>query len=228
VTPTGTVLLVTGIVVIVGLVFLLSRVNRKNLARGEAEQAAGLGLRPSPESDRLQYLDWLWRRTDRRRHAWGMIQGPHGGWEIRAFLFQHDPDAVVLGAKALTRVFAHPFLFVTTLATDSRTARQRAVLIAVDYEGEPAAFKVRGRRIIARDDRARTLLSRSKSPRMRRWVPPARIQIREDWFFLHSFYVVPKWVGRYVRASADICTALAASGAIRPREAGSLPSGPLF
>jgi hypothetical protein len=228
VTQTGTVLLVIGLVVMIALVFVLSRANRKNLARGEAEQAATLGLRPSLESDRLPFLDWLWRRTDRRRHAWGLLQGSHAGWAVRAFLFEHDSDAVVLGARALTRVFAHSFMFVTTLATDSRTARQRGVMIAAAYDGEPATFKVRGRKMIARNERARALLARSKSRRIRHWVPPARIQIREDWFFLQSFYVVPRWIGPYVRASTDICTALAASGAIQPRDAGNLPIGPLF
>jgi hypothetical protein len=31
-----------------------------------------------------------------------------------------------------------------------------------------------------------------------------------------------------VRASTEICAALAAAGAIQPRDAGSLPIGPLF
>jgi hypothetical protein len=109
---------------------------------------------------------------------------------------------------------------------DSRTATQRGILVAVEYEGEPATFKLRGRTVIARNDRAKEL-TRSGSMRTGHRVPPARIQLRDGWLFLESFYVVPKWIGAYVRASTDICEALGAAGAIHPRDAGSLPLGPL-
>ena len=151
------------------------------------------------------------------RRAWGLLQGERSGWTVRAFMFKHDPDPVVLGARTITRVFARNLLAATSLATDSRTAEQRGVIVAVDYEGEPATFKIRGRKVIARNKRARQVLTESGSSRTRHWVPPARIELRGDWFFLHSFYILPKWLGPYVEASTDICTALAESGVIRPR-----------
>jgi hypothetical protein len=85
---------------------------------------------------------------------------------------------------------------------------------------------VRGRAVIARNDRAKEL-TRSGSVRTRHRVLPARIQVRDGWLILQSFYVVPKWIGPYVRASTDICDALSAAGAIHPRDAGTLPLGPL-
>jgi hypothetical protein len=117
-------------------------------------------------------------------------------------------------------------MFVTTLAMDSRTAPQRGILVAVAYDGEPATFNVRGRKVIARNDRAKEL-TRFRSMRTGHLVPPARIQLRDGWLFLQSFYVVPRWIGPYVRTSTDICDTLAAAGAIQPRDAGSLPLGPL-
>lgn len=226
---TSGILLTVGIAAMIGLVIALSAANGRNLARHQHREAASVGLRPSLETSRLGYLDWLWRRTDRRR-TWGLLEGQHEGWDVRAFLFAHDDDTVTVGARVLTRVFAHSLASVAGLAFDSRTATQRGILIAVDAEGEgeTAAFKVRRRRLIGLDARARELLGGRTSAPLRAWAPPARVTIRNEWLFLQSFYVLPKWLSHYVQVSAEICEQLRLSGSVRQRPESALPSGPLF
>jgi hypothetical protein len=161
-----------------------------------------------------------------RRRAWGLVQGKRSRWEVRAFFFADDVDTVVIGAKTLTRLFARSLLSITQLATHARTADQRGVLVAVDYDREPAKFKIRGRKVIPRNVVAKQLVTSSGPLRMTRWTRPARIELRDDWLFLHSFYTVPKWLGHYVNAATAICDGLAASEAIQPRKESSLPPAP--
>jgi len=225
--PASGFLLVVAILSMIGLVILLSRRNVKNLTGQERRETAGVGLVPRATAIQLANLEWLWRRTDTRRNAWNLHDGSYGGWDVRAFLFAHDPDTITNGARLLTRIFAHNYMPLTSLATDARTARQRGILVAVDYDDEPAAFKLRGRQVVARNAQATSLLG-GRSAKLRTWSPPARVRLVHDWLFLESFYVVPKWLGRYVHASTQICDLLEASEFLQRRHDSELPVGPLF
>lgn len=215
--PTVGIFLALGIVVMIALVIFLSRVNNRKVARDEAVHASTLGLKASDESSRLALLPLLWRTSDQSRHTRGLLEGKHAGWDVRAFLFEHDPDSTVLGVRAITRLFARSLMAVSSLITDSRTATQRAILVAVAYEGDPAKFTVSRRKLRARDTSAKQLLPSRGSHQIQHWTPPARIQLQDGWLLLQSFYILPKWLAPYVMASTDICDVLAKAGAIQPR-----------
>jgi hypothetical protein len=228
VSPGFTVLLVAAIVTMIALVILLVRLNGRNLAKQTARQAAAVGLKPRSGSAGLDDLGWLWKRTDIRRTALGLCEGQRDGWNVRTFTFAHDPDAVTQGARVFTRLFAHNLMSFTSLATDSRTAQRRAVLIAVKHDAMSLSFKVRGRQLMARDSRTRAIIGGRRSVRLRTWAPPARITLHDGWLFLESFYILPKWLGRYVQASTETCDFLGSAGVLGRRQDSGSPVGPLF
>ena len=219
------VLLTVGILAMVGCVIWLSVVNRRRLARQQAAAATAVHLAPTSRAAAVGNIDLVWRRTDQRR-AFALLEGIHRGWQTKAFLFRHDQDLVERGGRTLVGLFARRFLSVFDLVFDARTAQQRGVLVAVDYSGAPARFKLRGRRLVARDVSAREVLG-SRSLRLGTWAPPARVRVDQGWVFLQSFYVVPRWIERFVPVSVEICERLESAGVTR-REANDFTAMPGF
>jgi hypothetical protein len=146
-----------------------------------------------------------------------LLEGVYRGWETKVFVFAHDPDLIDRGARTLVSLVAHRLMSIFSLAFHARTAPQRGVLVAVEHAGPDAEFKVRGRKLIARDRNAQQLIG-GRYARLRIWAPPARVSLKHDWVFLRSFYVLPKWIQRYVPASVEICERLV-SVSVAPRAA---------
>jgi len=224
---TAGALLAVLIVGMIGIVVFLVRLDARKERRTQLEQAASLGLSRAGDASRLASIDFLWRRAAMRRSAHELWEGRYGGWDVRVFLFANIGDLVTSGVRAGARVVASGLPPVPSLALDWRTAQQRGVLVAVDYAGEPATFKIRlNGNLVARNEAAARLLGGNKVVRLRCRVPPARCVLRDGWFHLASYYVLPKWLASYVQASTEICRTLDPA-AVRPRDDSELPA-PLF
>jgi len=52
--------------------------------------------------------------------------------------------------------------------------------------------------------------------------------LTDGWLFLESFYILPKWLGRYVQASTETCDFLGSAGVLGRRQDSGSPVGPLF
>jgi hypothetical protein len=216
-------LLALAILAMIGSVTWLSILNGRRLARQQAASASALDLTPTNRGRAVSNIDFMWRRSDRRR-VWALLEGVCRGWETKVFLFAHDPDVFEKGSRTLVSLVAHQFMSIFRLAFHARTAQQRGVLVAVDHAGPKAKFKIRGRRLVARDKNAQQLLG-ARSTRLRTWAPPARINLEQGWVFLRSFYILPKWIERYVPASVEICERLERAGAM-PRQADDFTAMP--
>ena len=217
------VLLAVGILAMIGSVIWLSIVNGRRFSRQQAASASAFDLTPTNRERAVSNLDFVWRRSDRRR-VWALLEGVCRGWDTKVFLFAHDPDVIDKGTRTLVSLLAHRLMSIFTLAFDARTARQRGVLVAVDHAAPDAEFKIRGRRMVARDKNAQQLLG-GRSTRLHTWAPPARVSLKHGWVFLRSFYDVPRWIERYVPASLEICERLECAGAA-PRQADDFTAMP--
>jgi hypothetical protein len=215
--------LAVGILTMVGAAIWLSIVNRRRVSKQLRASAEAVNLVPTDRHRAVSNVDLVWRRGDRRR-AWALLEGVYRGWETKVFLFAHDASALDRGARAFVGLVAHRLLSVFGLAFDARTADQRGVLVAVEYGGDDARFKIRGTRLIARGEVARRLLG-GRSVRLGTWAAPGRISLGHEWFFLQSFYVTPRWIERYVPVATEICERLQEAGVTRrhPEEFTAMP-----